>query len=181
MAGGVVDRVTEVTLGWLGEQVSRHHEYDYSAWEIRFGPDAESWVTDVVVRGFEAAVREVVAPGPAAAVLDTVMRDAPDDVDLQVAPDADLPHAVVEHLAPELGALAGRGLHVDTTRLTAALNKRIAAAVETDLHTDNSKLPLAMFLSGLPGFPFTRRRGDDDDDDDGDDGEDEAAAADLSG
>jgi hypothetical protein len=176
-----VDRVTEVTLGWLGE-VRRFVEHEHGAEEISFGQDTQSWLTNVVVRGFEAAVHDVVAPGSAEIVLETVMRETPDDADVQVTPSAeaqvipgaDLPQAVVEYLAPQFGTLAGQGLHVNTTLLTTALSDRIAAAVETDFQIGESRLPLQMLLGGLPGFPFPHPRprpngdvdGDDDDDDD---------------
>jgi len=153
-----VDPVSEATRGWITEQASLYRQHGTADFTI--SNDAESWLTRVVHRGFEEAVREVVPPDRQEVVLDVVRREAPGQSEVQVAQGADLPRVVIDHLAPQFNVLTDLGLNVNTWRLSKAFEERVAAAIKGEAHAV-LPLPMAMF-AGLPGYPFTQIPDDDD-------------------
>jgi hypothetical protein len=156
-----VDLVSATTLSWLAQRISGRQQPGAVSFSI--SSDTESAVTQLVQSGLEEAVREVVAPEQQDLVLGVVMGEVPEDADVQVAPTADLPQAVVVNLSPRLEILADQGLHVDSGRLAETLRRRIRAAANVEAPRGIS-LPFLAMLAGLPGTTF----GDDDDDDDDD-------------
>jgi hypothetical protein len=154
-----VDLAEEATAVWLDRQAVTRSGQGSGRRQI---PDpVRAALTHAVQTGLAAAVRDVIVGDQQDVVLRTLTQQAgqrPGGAD--IAPDAALPEAVVQHISPRLDALAIQGLHVDRERLARRLDKHITLTIRTEIRP---RMPGHFYalLAGMPGTTF----GDDEDED----------------